>query len=1036
MNISKLSVKRPVAVTMIVLIFVVIGLYSLTMLPMELMPEMELSMALVYTQYPNVGSEEVENMVTKTIEGAVSSVSGAKGITSQTSEGASMVMVEFSSGTDMDKAVRDLKDSVDLVEAYLPEDANEPMVMKLDTSMMPVAMLSVSYEGMDLIQTKKFVEDNVQSKLEAVDGVASVSVTGAQDRIIEVEVDPEKLFGHGISMNDAVTAIASQNANLPAGSVKSGNKKLISRAMGKFESVEEISSVPLVTPKGQVIYLKDVATVNDTYSEATTLSRLNGNNSLAISITAESDANTVDVVEALTSALESLESQNPKFKYEMTMEQASYIKDSVSSVASNAVTGAILAILILLLFLANIRNSLVIGVAMPVSVVTTFIGMYFSGMTLNVVSLGGLALGVGMLVDNSVVVLENIYRRRKDLGEDADTSSIKGGAEVFGAVIASVLTTCIVYVPILFIDNMMAVMFKQLAFAIIFSQVAALLVTYLLVPMLTSRIKDDKPNKKLSFILEPFARFMDWVYVKYEKALRWTLKHRKLFMGVVLGTFAVSLVILGMIGMTLMNSTDEGTLTVSVELPEGATLEDTNNITFEIERLISENKNVEDIFANVGSGGMASLGQSSSNASSITVTLKENRKKSTDEVGQDIRQSLADIAGAKVTVSSSSAMSMGSGGLEFEFTGNDDAKLTEYVLKAEELLKTVDGVVETSTSIADTKPEIQILIDSHKAARYGLSTAVIANTVNNVLEGTTAGRYTEGGLEYDIELNYPDGYVEDVNALKNMRIQTMTGQWISLSDVAQVEEKAGYTTLSRVDQKRVITLSATLFDVDMGTATREFEEKLKEIPVPDGISRNSGGEFEVMIDAMLSLVLAIFLGILLMYMVMAAQFESVSEPFIILFTLPLAMIGVVLGHVIAGMPLSVVSCIGILMLMGIVVNNAIVLIDFINTDKKENPDITRDDLMVHAGVTRMRPVLMTTLTSVLGFLPMALAIGSSGAALMQPLAVSLTGGLTVGTVLTLFVIPVVYTLFDDFKLKRMAKRERKAAKKAADPETL
>ncbi len=1025
MNISKLSVKRPIAVTMIVLIFVVIGVYSMSMLPMEMMPEMELSMALVYTAYPNVGSQEVENLVTKTIEGAVSSVSGAKGITAQSSEGSSMVMIEFSTGTNMDKAIQDLKDSVGLVEAYLPEEAEEPMVLKLDTSMMPVAMMSVTYEGMDLIQTKKFVEDNITPKLEAVDGVASVSVTGAQDRIIEVEVDPQKLFGYGIGISDAVGAIAAQNANLPAGSVMSGNRKFSLRAVGKFDSIDDIEAVPLMTSQGQVIYLRDIATVCDTYSDVTTISRLNSEESLAITISSESDANTVEVVDAIYKTLNSLKSQNPKFKYEMTMEQASYIKDSISSVASNAVTGAILAVLILLLFLASIKTSLVIGVAMPIAVVTTFIGMYFSGMTLNVVSLGGLALGVGMLVDNAVVVLENIFRRRKQLGEDSRTSAINGASEVFGAVVASVITTCIVYVPLLFVDNIMAVMFKQLAFAIIFSQVSALAVTYLLVPMLTARIREDDRNKKLSFVLEPFAKFMDKMYVFYEKALRWVLAHRRLFMMSVIGVFVLSLIVLGMIGMTLMNSTDEGTISVGIELPNGATLEDTNKITLEIEEIISKHKDVDKVFSSVGSGGMSMLGQSSSNASTVTVTLKQERKIATDEAAQQLRESLSDVVGAVITVDVSSSMNMGSGGIEFEFTGNDDRELEKYVREAEKVLADIDGVVETSTSISDTKPEIQMIIDSDKAARYGLSTATVATTVNGILSGTTAGRYTEGGLEYDIDLVYPDGYGETVEELKNLQIRTMTGQWIALSDVADIVENEGYTTLTRVDQKRIISLSAKLYDVDMASVNREFDRAMTDIPVPDGVSRNTGGEFEIMIDAMLSLLLAIVLGILLMYLVMAAQFESLSQPFIIMFTLPLALIGVVLSHVVAGMPLSVVSCLGILMLMGIIVNNAIVLIEFINTAKEENPEMSRTDLMVHAGITRMRPVLMTTLTSVLGFLPMALAIGSSGAEMMQPLAISLVGGLTIGTVLTLLVIPVVYTIFDDKAIKRKMKKAKK-----------
>ena len=648
MNISKLSVKRPVAVTMIVLIFVVIGLYSMSMLPMEMMPEMELSMGLVFTSYPNVGSQEVENMVTKTIEGAVSSISGAKGITSQSSEGSSMVMIEFSADTDMDTAIQNVKDNIDLIEAALPDGASDPMVLKLDTSMMPVAMASVSYDGLDLVKTKKYVEENVINKLEAVDGVASVTVSGAEDRIIEITVDPEKLFGYGVGMSDIASAIASQNANLPAGSVLGTGREYSLRAVGRFDKVKDIESVPLVTDKGQIVYLRDIASVSDTYSDVSTIARLNSQNALAMTISPESDANTVEVVDAIYKALDDATKQDPRFHYEMTMEQGTYIKDSISSVASNAILGALLAVLILLLFLGNIKNSLVIGISMPVSVITTFIGMHFAGMTLNVVSLGGLALGVGMLVDNGVVVLENIFRRRKEFSEDSVSASVRGSSEVLGAVVASVITTCIVYVPLIFVDNMMSVMFKQLAFAIIFSQISALLVTYLLVPMLTARIEEGQTNSRLSFILEPFSKFMDKVYAVYEKMLRWVLSHRKKFMLGVIACFVISMLVLSMLGMTLMNSTDDGTVTVNVELPNGSTLEDTNRITLKIEDIISQNKNVENIFATVGSGGMSALGQTSSNSSSITVTLKENRKDSTDKAEQQIREALSDIAGAKL----------------------------------------------------------------------------------------------------------------------------------------------------------------------------------------------------------------------------------------------------------------------------------------------------------------------------------------------------------------------------------------------------
>lgn len=1031
MKIYELSVKRPIAVVMIVLIFVVLGFYSMTMLSMEMMPEMELSMALVYTSYPNVGSEEVENLVTKNIESAVSSVSGVNSVTSQSSEGTSLVMVEFSSGTDMDQAVIDMEKNIDMYEAFLPEGVNSPMVLKLDTSMMPVAMMSVTYEGYDLIQTKQFIDDNVVSKLEAVDGVASVNVSGAQDKQIEVVIDPQKVFGYNMSLSEVAAAIAYQNQNSPAGTTEAMGNSMSVKTLGKFSEVKDIEAVPLVTSQGQVIYIRDVATVNEGYSDSTTYARLNDSNAISISITAESDANTVDVVNGINKVLEDTEKNYPNFNYNMTMEQGSYIEDSINSVAENAIVGCLLAIIILLLFLGSMKTSLIIGISMPISVITTFIGMYFSGMTLNVVSLGGLALGVGMLVDNAVVVLENIFRRRDELGEDAKTASILGSKEVIAPVIASVLTTCIVYLPILFIDNIMAIMFKQLAFSIIFSQIASLIVTFLLLPMLSSRIKDTKAKTKfLSFIITPFEKFMNLMYKFYERLLRWCLKHRKSLLSIVLIAFFASIMLLTQLGMTLMPASDEGVVSISVELPQGSSLEETDAMCRNIEAIVKQNKNVKDVFSTVGSGGATSmLGGTTSNMSTITVTLHDNRNSSTEDVVQEIRDSLKNISGAVISVEASSTMmSMTSDTVEFQFTGNDDAKLEEYIIKAEEILASIDGVKETSTSIASQKQEVKIKIDPSKAAKYGLNTATISTFVKGALDGTTASQYTDGSTEYDIIVMYPEDYVTDYNELKNLQLKTPVGQWVTLSDVADVEISNTSTTLMRIDQKRVVTLSAKIYGTDMATVKNEFTEKINSYGLPEGISFITAGTYEVMMDAMSSLLLAIVLGILLMYMVMAAQFENIRLPFIILMTIPLAIIGVVLSLVIGWQPLSVVGCIGILMLMGIIVNNAIVLIDFVKVAKEEHPEWTRTEVMVYAGKTRMRPILMTSLTSILGFLPMALST-ASGSEMMRPLATVLVGGLLVGTLLTLFVIPVFYTIFDDRDIKKKAKKEAKAKKK-------
>lgn len=1030
MKLYELSVKRPIAVTMIILILVVIGTYSLSMLPIDAMPEMDLKMAIVMTTYSNVGSEEIENLITEPIEEAVASVSGLDTMQSQSMEGMSVVMVQFTNSTDIDEAVSTIENNIDMISMVLPEDASEPTVLKLDMNSMASMMMSVSYEGYDLIQTKQFVEDNVEHKIKSAGGVASVNISGGQDRVIEIEVDDEKLHGYNISFTDIVSAVAGQNNNLPAGNTQANNKDLAVRMMGEFKKISDIGLVPLRTSQGQVIYIKDIATVNDTYSDKSTISRINGENSISISVSSESDANTVDVVNGVMKALEEIKAQHPKFNYNITMEQASYIEDSIASVANSALIGGLLAMIILFLFLGNAKNALVIGVSMPTSVITTFIGMYMSGMTLNVVSLGGLALGIGMLVDNAVVVLENIFRRRKAYGEDAKTGSIKGANEVIGAVIASVLTTCIVYVPILFLDNMMAVMFKQLAFSIVFSQTASLLATMLIVPMLASKIDDiEKRNNAFSFILTPFDKMMKYLYSVYERALRYFLSHRKAFLSGVIAIFILSLVVLSMKGMTLMPSSDEGTISIGIELPQGSKLETTDKLVLEIEDKVKTYKDVETISTSVGSGGMMSvLGASNGNQATITLTLAENRKTSTTDAVQLIREMLSDVSGAELSIEASSqSMSMSSDEVTFRFTANDDDALEDYVLKAQKILAGIDGVTETETSIGDTKSEVRIELDSSRAARYGINTAYASSLVNYALNGTKASELTQKGSEHDIRVVYPDDYVRNYEELKTLQIKSPVGQWITLSDIADIRIEQGQTVLTRVDQKRVITLSGKIYGTDLGTVTREFNETLnKQIGNVDGVSQESAGAYEMMLEAMTSLLTAILLGILLMYMVMAAQFENLVHPLIILCTLPLAMIGVVLGLIVSNTPLSVVSCIGILMLIGIIVNNAIVLIEFINDQKRENPEMSRMQQVVNAGIVRMRPILMTSLTSILGFLPMALE-NDGGGVMMQPLAVALVGGLSVGTFLTLFVIPVLYSIVDE-KLEK--NREKKVMKKA------
>lgn len=1037
MKLYETSVKRPVAVIMAVMVFVVLGLYSLSMLSMDMMPEMNLPYVAAITQYSGVAPSEIESIVTKQMESAMNSVSGIKSTQSISSEGTSIVIGEFSSSVDIDVAAQDVKDKVDLVKSYMPDDCDDPIIMKMDPTMMPVAYFSFSVHGVDLTSAKKYLEDDVSKKIESIDGVASVSVNGGTDREIQVEIDTNKLLGYNVSLSQVVAAIAQENSNVPGGSVVGNGKNLSIRSIGKFDELDDLKEVPITLPTGQTIMLRDVATVIDGRSEVDSYARLNGEDTLSVSVQKQSGANTVDVVNNIVKTLDKIKADNPNVEYMMTFEQASYIQNAISSVAESAVYGALFAIIILFLFLGSFRSSLVIGVTMPVSIITTFIGMYFAGMTINVVSLGGLSLGVGMLVDNAVVVLDNIFRRRKEFGEGPKTAAMRGSGEVVGAVVASVLTTCIVYLPLIFVDNLMAEMFKQLSFAIIFSQIASLITTFLLIPMLSSKVSEvETTNGIKKIILAPFNAFMKWLYASYNKLIRFALRKRWLIVLVMMVLFVGSLVSMGMLGMELMPSTDEGQYSITVTLPEGAELDETNLMTEKIEKIVEQAESVETVFATVS--GSSAMGSNGTNSATIQVTLSDDRKMTTNDAVEQIRQALSNIAGAEISVEASSSTSIGSStssnGVSFELSGDDFELLEKYATQARDILASIDGVREADTSIADTKAEARIYIDRQKAAKYGLSTSSAANLIKTGIDGQVASQYTDDGKEYDIRVKLPENQTKTYEDLKNLKIKAGTGQWITIADIADMSIEQGYTTINRKDQKRIVTVSAQIYDTDMGTVTAEFNEKAKSIAMEDGYSIVAAGNYETMMDGFTSLGIAIALGLLLMYMIMAAQFESFIEPLLVMGSVPMSMIGVAIALLIDGKPMNVISFIGILMLSGMIVNNAIVLLDFINTAKKENMDIERNELVVKAGMTRMRPVLMTTLTSVLGFLPMVVST-SEGSEMMRPLAIVLLGGLMIGTILTLVFVPVLYTIADDKAIKRQAKKEKrleKKAKKSAD----
>lgn len=1035
MKLSKVSIQRPVTTVMVVFIVILLGIISMGRLPVDLLPKFELPYALVMTSYNGAGPQEIETLITKPLEATVGTVSNLKNITSTSSNGSSMIFVEFNDGTDMDMAMLDMREKIDMIKGFLPEDAEDPMVLELDPNMMPIMEVGISGNE-NLVKLKQIVEDDIIGKIERIEGVASVSVVGGKENEIRITLLPDKLKGYNITPSTVMQSIAAENLNLPAGEVKQGNSTLTLRSVGEFSSIEEIRDLPIMT-SGGVIYLRDIAEVEEVFKEMSSYAYINGNPSISLSIQKQSTANTVQVAKEINKTLDQLRAELKDVDITTIYDSAEFINLSIGNVASTAIMGSILAIVILFVFLRNIRSTLIVGTAIPVSVIATFALMYFSGLTLNMVSLGGLALGVGMLVDNAIVVLENIYRHREN-GERRVDAADKGTTEVGMAVMASTLTTIAVFLPIVFVEGMAAKMFKEMALTVTFSLTASLAVAVTLVPMMASKIlkvekiDEIKRRKITTKIFDKWSEVLDKVDKEYRKILNWTIHHRVkaalITVGVFIGTLLIP--IFGLVGMEFFPASDEGTFNISITLPKGTVIEETFEVVEQVQTRLEGIEEIQEVFSNIGGGGMMSTG-TVSNSASLTVDIGsvKERKRSVDEVADEVRTLVSDIPGAEFSVSGSSSMT-GTGGspISIQIAGDDLEQLELIANDVVGIVESVEGTREVTSSIEDGVPEAQITINRKKASMYGLNMATISNTLKTAVQGSVATKYKVDGTEIDVRMVYDTSKSEYLKDIRSIAITSPMGVNIPLSEVADISINESPTSISRDNQKRIVTVNSALFGVDMNTAKTTIDQKLQSYQMPDGYSYVFAGEVEQMMESFASLGLALLLAILLVYMVLAAQFESFLHPFTIMFSVPLALTGAILGLFVTGRTLSMPSFIGLIMLVGIVVNNAIVLIDYIIQLRQSGYD--RTEAILEAGPTRLRPILMTTLTTVLGMIPMALGIGE-GAETMAPLATSVIGGLSLSTVLTLVIIPLNYTLFDDISVKLKGKMKKNKNKQAA-----
>ncbi|MCY6485235.1 efflux RND transporter permease subunit [Clostridium aestuarii] len=1026
MKISKLSVKRPVTTIMMILIIIVLGTVSLSRLSIDLLPKIEVPVAVVSTSYPNVGPEEVEKLVTKPIEQAVATVEGIKNVSSMNSEGNSVVIAEFNFGTDMEFATLHMREKIDMIKGYLPEDTNDPMVLKIDPNAQAVMILSVTgYK--ELSQLQAFVEDNIENKLERSEGVASVNINGGVEEQIEIKINEEKLHGYGISIEYISQILRGENLNLPSGEVDKGNQELLIRTVGEFKSIDDIKEVPIPLKTGGVVYLKDISTITRNTKEITEIATTNGKNCLSLSIKKQSDANTVEVSKNLIKEIEKLKKVYPNVKINILVDQAEYINKSISNVSNTAIQGGILAVIVLLIFLRNIRSTLIIGTAIPVSIIGTFALLYSNDITLNLMTLGGLALGIGMLVDNSIVVLENIYRFIQE-GYPVKQAAIEGASEVTMSVVASTLTTVAVFLPIAFTNGITGMMFKELAMTVVFSIVASLVVALTLIPMLSSKLLKEEQivegvdvvRKKGPFgkIADIFERGFLAVEMRYKKILNWSLGHRKSTVIIGILVFVISMASLTKVGAEFFPSNDMGEFTININLPNGASLADTNKIVDKVEKTLRKADEVDTIFTQIG-GSSNGITKAGTNKASLDVKLVsiKSRDRSVKDIMDQTRKETKDIPGAEIKFSSNSGMGMGasSAPVSIEIKGDNLETLRKLGEQFKKVVASVEGTRQVESSFGDGNPEVRIKINRKNASQYGLTAGQIANQVNSIISGKKATTYKlDNGDEIDVVVKGDDIYRQSISNLENVNVETQTGINIPLNLVADLEIKRGPSSINRDSQTRLVTVTSQLYGRDLKSVMKDVNANISKINMPEGYSYKIGGENEDMMEAFNDLLLALILAVVLVYMILASQFESLLNPFVIMFSVPLAVAGGALGLFITRRPLSVPAFIGVIVLAGIVVNNAIVLIDYINIRRSKGEG--RKEAILAAGPTRLRPILMTASTTILGLLPMALGLGEGGET-QAPMATVVIGGLLFSTVLTLIFIPVIYTLFDDLRNK-------------------
>ncbi len=1025
MSIPRLAIHRPVTMFMLSGVIILLGTLSLLRLPVDLMPDVSYPSITVRVGYPGVGPLEIEELVTRPIEQAMSAVAGLERLESTSQEGSSRVTLNFAWGTDLNEAADDVRNRLDRVRGRLPEEADAPVMFKFDANAQPI--MGVGVEGdFDRVTLREMAEHTLSPRLERVPGVASVSVEGGLRRQIHVELSKEKIRALDLPVDRIINLLRSENQNVPVGEIDEGDMTYLVRSQGQFENLDQIRDMVVMTRQGVPVYLKDIAEVKDSTEDLRAFTRINGKPGVRLRVTKQSGQNTVAIADSVSTEVDRINREIPTLRLAVLDDSSVFIKRSISAVKEAAVLGAVLVIAIIFLFLRNVRSTIIICTSIPISIIGTFALLYFAGYTLNTMTFGGLALGVGMIVDASIVVLENTFRHMEH-GKDRMQAAIDGSEEVWSAILASTLTHIAVFIPLLFLTGVSSILFKQLSIVVMFSLTMSLFVAVTIVPVLCSRLlKLPLPAEertglggRLYTASEQFLNNMDYAY---SRLISRALHHRPTVMGVGAALVVAAFLILPTIGFELMPATDEGEVQVTAELPVGTRIERAQDVALRLESLIPEYvQEADTVITQAGAGG-GGFGGGGTNRTQVTIRLvpKTERARSSEEIARALnRQLMGVIPGAIIQTRASGGnqqmtrLLSGGGGdsrISLEVRGDDLAEAQRLAVAAKGVMDRVPEVRNARVGRDDGRPELALQIDRPKAAILGLSVSNVANSIRTSVGGTQAAFFRQAGNEYPIVVRLREEDRQRVEDINDILVNTPQGQVLQAKNLLALRNQSGPTEIQRKNQERILRVSAEP-EVTLSDAVKAVNARLPDISVGPNFAVSFGAEVEQQAEAFKQLQGVLLLAILLVYAVMASQYESLRDPFIIMFSVPLAAIGVVAALKLTGTTFSLQAYIGVIMLAGIVVSNAILLVDYTNVLRRRD-NVPLREAVETAGRTRLRPILMTTLATILGLVPMSLGFGE-GAELQAPLARVVIGGLTASTLITLVFVPTVYTIFEE-----------------------